>query len=270
MIEPTNFGLPPIIPPPPLPGMTEPAIAPRRGPWGFWSTAGWGAIIGSAYLGVQIFVTVVYVVAYGVVVHHGKSFPSAAAVAANGLVVSVAAILSVPVVVGLCLLFAKLRKGPSIREYLALRWPGLGSFVGWGLALVALSVVSDFLTVALGRPIVPEVMADIYRNTACKPMVWGAMVLAAPLAEEFFFRGFLFQGWSRSRLGGPGTVLLTAALWAMIHLQYDAYGIATVFVGGILVGMARLKTGSVLMCLFMHALMNLVATIQVAVFLPRN
>lgn len=63
---------------------------------------------------------------------------------------------------------------------------------------------------------------------------------------------------------------MTAALWAMIHLQYDAYGIATIFVGGILVGLARLKTGSVLLCVMMHAMMNLVATIQVAIFLPEQ
>lgn len=64
--------------------------------------------------------------------------------------------------------------------------------------------------------------------------------------------------------------LLTAALWAMIHLQYDAYGIATIFFGGLLVGTACLKTGSVLLCVVMHAMMNLVATIEVAVYLSEK
>jgi membrane protease YdiL (CAAX protease family) len=51
-------------------------------------------------------------------------------------------------------------------------------------------------------------------------------------------------------------------LWAAIHLQYDAYGIGMIFVCGILLGYARMRTGSVLLCMVMHAFMNLVATIQ--------
>ncbi len=264
MSEPSNFELPPIVPPLP-PDTTEPTLALPRGPWGFWSTAGWGAIIGCAYLAVQILVTVVYVAGYAAL-HQGKSIPSVEALASNGLVVSLAAILTVPVVVGLCLLLAMLRQGPSLRDYFGLRWPGGRSFLGWSLGLGVLIVASDSLTVALGRPIVPEVMADIYRNTPFMPLIWVTLVIAAPLAEEFLFRGFLFQGWSRSRLGGSGTVLLTAALWAIIHLQYDAYGIATIFVGGILIGLARLKTGSMLLCLAMHATMNLVATVELIIF----
>ncbi len=202
--------------------MTGAAIAPLRGPWGFWPTVGWGTIIGCAYLGAQIVVVVAYMVFHGVM-HHDKPIPSTDAIASNGLVLSLAAILTVPVVVGLCLLFARLRKGPPLRDYLGLRLCGARSFVGWSLGLFVLIATSDSLTVALGRPIVPEVMADYYRNTPFKPLIWVALVLAAPLAEEFLFRGFLFQGWSQSRLGGSGTVLLPAALWAMIHLQYDAY-----------------------------------------------
>lgn len=267
MSEPSHSEVPPVVPPPLLPNMVEPVNAPLRGPWGFWLTTGWGAIIGCAYLSVQVLVTVVYVAVYAVM-HHGEPFPSADTIASNGLLLSVASILTVPVVVGLCLLFAKLRKGPSIRDYLGLTWPTPRAFIGWSLGLFVLMGASDSLTVALGRPIVPEVMVDMYRNTSFKPMIWVAIVIAAPVAEEFFFRGFLFQGWSQSRLGGLGTVWLTSALWAVIHLQYDAYGIATIFVGGILVGLARLKTRSMLLCVAMHAMMNLVATIQVAVFLP--
>ena len=260
----------PAFVPPLLPGPGETAVPPLRGPWGFWPTAGWGTIIGCAYLGVQILVTIVSVIAYGVL-HHGQSLRSAgAAIAVNGSVVSMAAILTVPVVVGLCLLFARLRNGPKLGDYLGLRWPTAGAFVGWCLALVVLIVASDCLSVALGRPLVPEVMAEIYRNTAFKPSIWVAMVLAAPLAEEFFFRGFLFQGWSQSPLGGPGTVWLTAALWAMMHLQYDAYGMATVFIGGLLVGSARLKSGSMLLCVVMHAMMNLVATLEMVIFLAAD
>ena len=56
----------------------------------------------------------------------------------------------------------------------------------------------------------------------------------------------------------------------MMHLQYDAYGMATVFIGGLLVGSARLKSGSMLLCVVMHAMMNLVATLEMVIFLAAD
>jgi membrane protease YdiL (CAAX protease family) len=52
-------------------------------------------------------------------------------------------------------------------------------------------------------------------------------------------------------------------IWAAVHHQYDLYGIATIFVIGLLLGTARMKTDSVYPGIVMHALMNLIATIQV-------
>ena len=52
-----------------------------------------------------------------------------------------------------------------------------------------------------------------------------------------------------------------------LALQYDLYGVATIFVSGLLLGYARLKTGSLYPTLFLHGLMNLIATVEVVVFL---
>ena len=49
-----------------------------------------------------------------------------------------------------------------------------------------------------------------------------------------------------------------------MHLQYDAYGILTVFAMGLLFGMARIRTGSLLAPMGLHAAVNLTATIQAA------
>jgi membrane protease YdiL (CAAX protease family) len=92
-------------------------------------------------------------------------------------------------------------------------------------------------------------------------------VVAAPLYEETFFRGFMFRGIRQSRLGATGALLITAAVWALMHVQYDAFTVAQIFAGGILLGAARLKTGSIYTTLAMHALWGLVATIEIAVSL---
>ena len=90
------------------------------------------------------------------------------------------------------------------------------------------------------------------------------MVVAAPLGEETLFRGFLFKGILHSRLGGAGAVLLTALIWALLHRQYDLFDMANIFAAGLLFGCARLRTNSIYPCLLMHGLMNLIATIEVA------
>jgi uncharacterized protein len=94
-----------------------------------------------------------------------------------------------------------------------------------------------------------------------------AAVIAAPVGEEIMFRGFLFRGWSASRLGGTGTILLTSAIWASIHVQYDWFGIMQVFCLGLLFGWVRWRSGSTLLTMLMHATVNLSAAIETAVLI---
>jgi len=61
------------------------------------------------------------------------------------------------------------------------------------------------------------------------PLFGIAAVVFAPLFEEGFFRGFLFVGFKQSRLGSFGTILITSAAWAALHIQYDLYGILLYF-----------------------------------------
>ena len=78
------------------------------------------------------------------------------------------------------------------------------------------------------------------------------------------FRGFLFQGLMCSRLGPTGAVLLTSLLWAVIHLQYGPVEITFIFLLGVVLGCIRLKTGSIWTPFLVHAVSNLIATVEVA------
>ena len=95
-------------------------------------------------------------------------------------------------------------------------------------------------------------------------VLWLALVVAAPIFEETFFRGFVFKGFAASPIGPGGAIAVTAALWAMMHTQYDAYGIATVFAIGVLLGVARWRTGSLWVPLAMHGVANVIATVEAA------
>jgi uncharacterized protein len=252
--------------------VTDPELSPVRatspasttspntaGPWGPWATAGLSLIIALSFVGAQTAVVVVMLLQAGFRNRSG----SVSELATNGLTLSLATFASTPATLGLSWLFATLRPGITARDYLALQPVPVRRLVRWCVALLAMLVCFDVTTTLLDRPVVPEVMINAYRSAEVLPLMWMALVVGAPLAEEVFFRGFLFKGLVHSRLGTAGAILVTASVWAAIHLQYDLYGMAIIFVTGLMFGFARARTGSIYPSVVMHALMNLLATAQV-------
>ena len=129
-----------------------------------------------------------------------------------------------------------------------------------------LIVGGDSLTYVTGHRIVTDVMIDAYETAYSLPIFFAVILVIAPALEELFFRGFLFQGIRFSCLGAVTAVVLSALLWAVMHVQYDAFGVGTIFAGGLLIGLARLKTNSIYVPLALHALNNLISTIQLLIY----
>jgi len=180
-----------------------------------------------------------------------------------------AALLIVPPVLGLIFLFAWLRrKRYPLKEYLGLRVAPVSAFAFWLGVQLVMCLLTDTATYLLGRDVVPPVMVEDYKKAfffPAFPMLIFTIVLVYPLLEEFLFRGFLLEGFRHSFMGPVFAVLVTAGLWAVGHQQYDWYGIVVILVGGVIMGIARLTTGSIWICFAMHATGNLVATIEAAV-----
>ncbi len=104
------------------------------------------------------------------------------------------------------------------------RWPGLGWAAAGLAAGVALKIGGDLLVsleaAVLGR--VPHGNNPLTMHPGSFSGAWALVCLmlainvAAPVAEEFFFRGLLF-GWLRTRLGLWSAVLVGGALFAAAH-----------------------------------------------------
>ncbi|AMX01520.1 CPBP family glutamic-type intramembrane protease [Microbulbifer thermotolerans] len=82
-----------------------------------------------------------------------------------------------------------------------------------GLLLVFLAVQS-FLVRLLD--VAPGEFMQMLAGSRHLPLVL-VIVLVAPVLEELIFRGYLFTAWRQSRLGLTGTLLLTSALFALMH-----------------------------------------------------
>jgi membrane protease YdiL (CAAX protease family) len=89
-----------------------------------------------------------------------------------------------------------------------------------------------------------------------------AIGFLGPAAEEIVMRGVIFHRLARTRVGDRGAVVLTAAAWAMAHVQYDRWTIGFIFLDGLVLGTARLRSRSICVPIVMHSLGNLFSIAQ--------
>jgi len=235
-------------------------------PWGFWATLGFSAIIFALFSALQ-FLTVIAFVSLAKAQHPELDLEVyAKGLSSNGFCLAISEVVSGLICTPLTLLFTKLRKNISVKNYIGFREPLKREWVTWLLILAAFLFLSDAVSLILRQPIAPPFMVDAYNTASSLPVLLLAIIVVAPIFEEIFFRGFLFQGIRYSRLGSMGAIGMTSFFWAIIHLQYDAYGMTTIFALGLLFGIARLKTDSIHLLMVMHSLTGLVATIETVLY----
>ena len=242
---------------------TPPAPAPR-GPWGALATLGFGLLAFLFFAFLQTMVLGAFVGAHLLAGPPVDVERLLSRLETDGFVVAVAAIASAPGAIGAVVFAAWLRRGPSVREYLGLRAVPAAVLARWVGAAALLIAATDLLTWATGHSVVPDWVLKVYTTARFRPLLVLALVVAAPLAEEFLFRGFLIEGLKR-RLDDRGAIIVAAVSWALIHVQYGFFQVFTIFLAGLLLGDARTRTGSLLPPILMHALINLVATVEVAI-----
>jgi membrane protease YdiL (CAAX protease family) len=223
--------------------------------WGLGSTIAWSVLIALTFVSLQ-FATLFAFAAAGYVVDSADY---------DGTLVACASLTTGIVCTALIIGIVRLKKGSSVADYLRVRAVSAGTLFKWLAVTFALIAIADFITVSTGRPIVPEFMQQAYATADPLWLFWIALVVAAPLFEEVFFRGFLFAGLASSALKPAGAIIVTAVVWAVIHLQYDTYEIGLIVCLGLALGAARVATDSLVVPFVMHATMNLVATIETAV-----
>ena len=242
-------------------GMSEPWES-DRGPWGVWATAGLSLITYLVYIVAGIGVTIAITASYLIDNPEMDRQKLAQIITSDGAMVFGQLLISAFLGILILLFFIKLKKGPSVTEYLCLHPLSWKIFIVWILLIVLFVACSDALSYLLDRPIVPKYWAKLLQTAPPILMVIIAVLLVAPIFEEVLFRGFMFAGIKESRLGARGAIVITALTWSVIHFQYDLYWIATIFVLGIVLGMARLRTNSLYLTIAMHATVNAIAMVE--------
>jgi membrane protease YdiL (CAAX protease family) len=234
----------------------EQETAPPHTPWGLWATLGW-VILAFVLSAIAGFVVVL-------IWRPDTIMSGGADMLRNGPLISMTTVASAVVQVGTLALAAKLAHWPA-GEYLGLVRPAIRPALIAVLILTVFLLGYDALTYLLGRDIVTPFQVDTYRTArdgGTLPLLWLTFVLVAPVAEEIMFRGFLFRGWVRSEQSAVPAIVVISLLFAAIHVQYDWFGMLQVFFIGLLLAIARWRSGSTLLTILMHVLINFWATVQ--------
>ena len=235
--------------------------------WGLVGTLVWGTFIAVSFIVIQITAMGMYIG-----FNFGEVGPSEFEqlmldIQKNGTVISLCTFSTTIICSVMVLLAIKLKKGSNIKDYIGSKSVEVKTAFNWFLGIIVFIIFADTLTVLLGRPIVPEFMTSVYTSIDNVWILWLAIIVAAPIFEELFFRGFIFSGLSSSVMGPIGSILFTSLLWAFIHLQYDFYEISIIFFMGLILGTARWKTNSVLLPIGLHSFINFVAMIETMIYI---
>ncbi|HUE99810.1 MAG TPA: CPBP family intramembrane glutamic endopeptidase, partial [Anaerolineales bacterium] len=132
-------------------------------------------------------------------------------------------------------------------------WNTLG--IGCGLLITSYVIIllHNLLLFALGVDTQGEAIMKIFAELDAP--VWFFIVGAvfAPLVEEIFFRGFLFQGF-RQKYGWVTAMLISSAIFAVAHL--DPVVLIPTFILGCLLAYMYHRSNSVWPGIILHFLVN--------------
>ena len=135
----------------------------------------------------------------------------------------------------------------------------------YGCAFLVLFIIFEELyMLALGI----EMPEGFITFMLSEPLILGliSVIIIAPIAEEFIFRGFLYSQLSRTKLGPWGAVTLSSLLWTAIHFQYEALILVVLFGFGIFLGYIRMAYNNLSLPIALHAINNTFAFIMAYFF----
>jgi hypothetical protein len=242
-------------------------LRPKPQRWGLWSTLAWMLLIGVIYTLAQM-VTALLFLFWWEAAYPGQPL-NLADIETNGPILGTVTLVSTAAILSIVALAVGLSH-QSFKLYLALNWPSRRVMaLSFGLTLALLFTI-DFVTAQAGHDVIPEFMSGIYETsreagTGFFVLLGVTLIVLAPLSEEIVFRGFFYRGLDRS-LGPIAAILITAACWTALHVQYEPFSMAQVFAYGIFLGLVRWRSNSLILVVILHAAINAIALNQIIAF----
>ncbi len=229
-------------------------------PTGPGTGAAWGLLPVAVAVGLVVVLLAAITVAGGVALLFGDDRPAWGAI--TGSAVLGLAMLGTPVVAVFGRRRWSLRAlGLTCPQTPAIATIGYtGATLGMSLGFTAsYSWVVQYFDVGILVP--PDIPSELVLPGAGAALTLVALAVWTPLTEEIFFRGFVFAGLSR-RFGAVTAVALSAAVFSLFHVVPGV--LLPIFVTGILLAWLCHRTRSIWPCIAVHAGQNALALSVVA------
>ena|GEM_PF-501303 len=238
------------------PEAAEAALLAARKPYLLWGSLLWLGAALLVWVAAQAAMLFVWML-------NGKGGLNPNSVTSDPVAISSMILVSTPLAVAVLVLAVRLRRF-LLQDYFALRGFGWKQFaLGFALVLGVLLAFEGFG--ALLDRNQPDFMKDMINAVRGGEGAWLLLlagVIVAPFGEELIFRGFVYRGLSQSRVGVIGAIVISSAIWAAIHTQYDLFYMSVIFTLGLALAFVRYKSGSTLLAFALHALVNAAAFAQ--------
>lgn len=124
--------------------------------------------------------------------------------------------------------------------------------------LIGASLIYQFILISLGVELEAQAVSEmLIEGSQLEQIILALMaVILAPFFEELLFRGLIFPALTRY-LGLSGGIVLTSLLFAWVHFNLPAT--APLFVFSAATCFAYWRTGSLWVCIGMHAVFNFIS-----------
>ena len=135
-------------------------------------------------------------------------------------------------------------------------------FVGLGASLLLTALYVGIVTILDLQTLEPPELPAVVRDAQGLRRLATAFVIIVigPIAEETFFRGFVFQG-LRGRLGLVGAAVLSAAFFSLAHGSVGL--LVPVFLSGLVLTWVFVRTRCLGPAILAHSLQNFLAFVAV-------
>jgi uncharacterized protein len=240
-----------IVPAPQPPGGNGGSEKGRLGPVPAWAPL-------AAMIAAFVVATIAYVViAAGIEVGGGNVTTGGP----PGLVISATLIQDIALIAAAVLFAGMWARGLTPASF-GLRRVPLGPAAGWTvLAFVMFWILTAIYISLVGEPDQQELTRDLRSEESLSALIGYGVLLAfvAPLAEELFFRGFVF-GVLREKIGAVWGALATGVVFGLVHVAgspVETVGVLIIL--GVLLCVVYEQTGSLLPCIALHAINNAIS-----------
>lgn len=172
-------------------------------------------------------------------------------------------------------LFLSIWKNPDLPQKSSYLDDALTGIISWVLSypwMIAISALESLLIWVLYKPSAEEQAAVQYLKGSLENPITTAVaifiiVFAAPVVEEFLFRGVLLT-WLRRFFGSYGAIFLSALCFSLLHYAYsqginNLPIISALFVFGLYLGFVYEKTRSLFSSISLHVTLNCINVIKI-------